>query len=65
MRGIHAFLFITLLTIIVVLVPYLIIGGIPKFSASYLYWTIIPILVVLWAVWYTRRWFSSEKGGKK
>ena len=65
MRGIHAFLFITLLTIIVVLVPYLIIGGIPKFSASYLYWTIIPILVVFWAVWYTRRWFLEDKGEKK
>lgn len=65
MRGIHAFLFITLLTIIVVLVPYLIIGGIPKFSASYLYWTIIPILVVLWAVWYTRRWFSNGTGGEQ
>lgn len=65
MRGIHAFLFITLLTIIVVLIPYLIIGGIPKFSASYLYWTIVPIVVVLWAIWYTKRWFQKDEGGNR
>ena len=65
MRGIHAFLFISLLTIIVVLVPYLIIGGIQKFSASYLYWSIVPLLLVAWAAWYTRRWFNGDKGGKR
>lgn len=54
-----------LLTIIVVLIPYLIIGGIPKFSASYLYWTVIPVLVVIWATWYTKRWLqeNNDEGG--
>ena len=60
MRGLHALLLLALLLIVMVLIPYLIIGGIPKFSASYLYWTVIPILVVLWAARYTRGWLRKS-----
>lgn len=63
MRGLYAFVLITLLTIVLILVPYLIIGQIPKFSASYLYWSVIPVLTLIWALWYTRGWLKDNEGG--
>ncbi|MFP4331027.1 MAG: hypothetical protein ACOC45_09170 [Alkalispirochaetaceae bacterium] len=65
MRGSHAFVLIMLLTIAVVLVPYLIIGQIPKFSASYLYWTVIPVITLLIAVYLTRGWSEDERRRSK
>ncbi len=56
-RGWFLLLVLVVIAAVDVLVPYLIIGDTPTFAASYLFWCIITlVVVVIFGFFYTARW---------
>lgn len=60
MKG-RTFLLILLgVTAVDVLVPYLLIGQIASFAASFLFWCIVPLATILYAAFATNNWRKSK-----
>ena len=56
MTGRFFILLLAGITLVDVLVPYLLIGHIPSLGASYLFWSVLTLAVILFAVIYVRNW---------
>ena len=56
MRGLNFFIILVIITAVDLLVPYFLIGDIASLAASYLFWTALTFLVILFAVIYTGYW---------
>ena len=56
MKG-RTFLIIALVLIAIdLLIPYLVLADIPRFSASFTFWSVLTAGVIAWAAVYTRKW---------
>ncbi|MFP4067263.1 MAG: hypothetical protein ACLFRR_08690 [Spirochaetaceae bacterium] len=61
MRG-RTFLLIALvLTAIDVLIPYLLIADVARFTGTYLFWCALTLAAIIGAAVYTRRWTKWSK----
>lgn len=60
MRGRTFLAILLLVTALDVLVPYLLIGSIGSFAASFLFWCIIPAAVIAFAYVVTRNWGNTS-----
>jgi hypothetical protein len=56
MRGTYFLLLSIGLALVDVLVPYLLLRSIPSFLASYLFWCLLTLAVILFGALYVRRW---------
>ncbi|MCF8036271.1 MAG: hypothetical protein K9K62_05330 [Desulfobacteraceae bacterium] len=56
MRGLHFLVILVIVTAVDLLVPYFFIGGIGSLGASYLFWTLLTLIVIVFAVVYTSQW---------
>ncbi len=56
MRGLHFLAILVIVTAVDLLVPYFFIGGIASLAASYLFWTVLTLAVIIFAVVYTSQW---------
>jgi hypothetical protein len=56
MRGLNFFIILVIITAVDLLVPYYLIGDIASLAASYLFWTALTFLVILFALIYTGYW---------
>ena len=56
MRGLNFFIILVIITAVDLLVPYFLIGDIASLAASYLFWTALTFLVILFAVIYAGFW---------
>jgi hypothetical protein len=59
MRGVHFLIFFVALVLVDGLVPYLLLRDIPRFTGTYLFWCLLTLGMILFAVFYTRRWRKS------
>lgn len=63
MRGWTLLLTLVVVTLLGVLVPYLLLADVASFAASYLFWTLLTLLViVLFGIRYTARWVRARNG---
>ncbi len=60
MKGLTSSVMLILLTAIDLGVPYLMIGHIPSIWATYLFWTLLTLGVILFAIVYTSQWGRQE-----
>ena len=60
MKGIHFLILAVVLVIVDVLVPFLVLKDIAGFGASYLFWTILTFLVILFGIVYTGKWRRGQ-----
>lgn len=56
MKGIYFLIILTLVTAVDIIVPYFFIGRIGSLAASYLFWSALTFIVIVFAVVYTRQW---------
>lgn len=56
MTGRTFLLLAVVLVAVDLLVPYLALAGIASFAASFLFWCVLTLIVILAAAWYTRSW---------
>ncbi len=56
MRGLNFLILLTGITAVNLLVPYFAIGGIARLHASFLFWTVLTFLVIVFAIIYTSQW---------
>ena len=56
MRGLTCLALLVAVTLIDLGVPYFLFGDIASLWASYLFWTLLALLVILFAIAYTRQW---------
>ncbi|NBC30314.1 MAG: hypothetical protein GVY29_10030 [Spirochaetes bacterium] len=57
MRGATLLTVLILVSLAAVLIPYGVLGGIPSFAASYLFWSVLTLaVIVVFAFVYTSRW---------
>ncbi|MFW6334045.1 MAG: hypothetical protein ACOC0W_02150 [Desulfosalsimonas sp.] len=56
MRGIDFFIILTAVTVVDLLVPYFITGDIASLGASFLFWSLLAFMVIVFTVIYTGRW---------
>ncbi|MFW5958217.1 MAG: hypothetical protein ACOCQ0_03575 [Desulfosalsimonas sp.] len=56
MRGLYFLIILTVITVVDLIVPYFLIGEIAALWASFLFWTLLTFLVLLFAVIYTNQW---------
>jgi len=56
MRGFTCLALLVAVTLIDLSVPYFLIGDIASLWASYLFWTLLALLVIIFAIAYTRLW---------
>lgn len=56
MRGIPFLILAVVIALVDVLVPYLILGNIASFLASYLFWCLITLGTIIFGIIYTRNW---------
>jgi len=60
-RGWTLLLTLVAVTLLGVLVPYLLLADVASFAASYLFWTLLTLLViVLFGLRYTARWVRAR-----
>lgn len=65
MRGSTLLLTLLAVTLLGVLVPYLFLAEVASFAASYLFWTLLTLLIiVLFGIRYTARWVRGREGRK-
>jgi hypothetical protein len=55
-RGVPFLLVAVIVGLIDVLVPYLVLAGTGSFRASFLFWCVITLAMIVFAAVYTRRW---------
>lgn len=56
MRGKTVFLILLVISAIDLAVPYLLIGDLGTFAGSYLFWCVLPLVVIVAAAIHTRHW---------
>ncbi len=56
MRGFHFLLLAIGLVLVDVLVPYLVLKDNAGFGASYLFWCLLTLAVIIFGIFYTRKW---------
>lgn len=56
MKGTHFLALAVVLALVDVLIPYAFLKDIASFQASYLFWTLLTLSVVIFGILYTRRW---------
>lgn len=56
MRGLHLLVILVTVTAVDIVVPYFLIGGIASLWASFMFWTALTFLVIVFAIIYTRQW---------
>lgn len=56
MRGLYFLIILILITAVDLIVPYFMIGDIATLWASFLFWTVLTFLVIIFAVIYTSQW---------
>ena len=60
MKGMYFLIFFVALVLVDGLVPYLLLRDISRFTATYLFWCLLTLGMILFAVFYTRRWGKSS-----
>lgn len=56
MRGIYFLTILTAITAVDLLIPYFAIGDIASLWASFLFWSVLTFLVIIFAILYTSQW---------
>jgi hypothetical protein len=57
MRGATLLTVLILVSLAAVLIPYGVLAGIPSFAASYLFWSVLTLaVIVVFGLVYTSRW---------
>lgn len=56
MRGLYFLVILTVITAVDLIVPYFFIGDIAALRASFLFWSVLTFLVIMFAVIYTSQW---------
>jgi len=56
MSGKTFFVFLLVLSLVDYTVPYYLVGRIPSFLAAYLFWCLLALAMIVFAVFYTRPW---------
>ncbi|MFP4255424.1 MAG: hypothetical protein ACLFQ9_01030 [Desulfobacterales bacterium] len=59
MRGLYFLVILVTVTVIDLVVPYFFIGHIASLWASFLFWTALTFLVIVFAIVYTGQWGKS------
>ncbi len=60
MKGLSFLVFLVVLTAVDLLIPYLWLRDVPRFAASFLFWCVLTVGMIVWAVFATRRWGEKE-----
>jgi ABC-type branched-subunit amino acid transport system permease subunit len=60
MRGLNFLMLFAALVLVDGLVPYLLLRHIPRFTGAYLFWCLLTLGMILFAVFCTRRWGKSS-----
>lgn len=53
-----------LFTVLMVVVPFLVFTDFPRFEGAFLFWTLVPLATVIFAVAYTRSWGRQDAGDR-
>ena len=59
-RGLYFLILFVALVLVDGLVPYLVLGKIPRFAGAYFFWCLLTLGMIVFAVVHTRRWRKSS-----
>lgn len=59
MRGLHFLVILVTVTVVDLVIPYFVIGEIASLGASFLFWTALTFLIIVFAIIYTSQWGKS------
>jgi hypothetical protein len=60
MKGLYFFVVAVAVAVIDVVVPFVLIGNVASFSASFLFWCLLTLIVIVAAGIYIRDWGKEE-----
>lgn len=60
MRGRYFLILFAFLALVDGLVPYLLLRNVARFTGTFLFWCLLTLGMILFALFYTRRWGRSS-----